>query len=264
MPDPLVAANPPFLEVFPRKLRKVSRDSSPAIAGSKFGRHRLASEDESILMSDEIDAGAAYLAALKRSTVSPASGAAPARAPDSSSPPEISHAVNVAPGRTGPVAEKRKSPRYRCQGSAQLREISSGVATWATFSDISLHGCYVESAAGYVRGSALALTIEVNGFRVEAVGEVRVAYPGLGMGISFTKISDEDRERLRGLVRSLSQPSVIMSPRPAERLASTSPVTPVPAVANPAAALQAISKFFEERHVMGREEFLRILRKSHM
>jgi len=213
-------------------------------------------------MPDEDDAGAAYLAALKRSTSDGGTASAPARAPDS--PPTPGTLPGIAPGRTGPVPEKRKSPRYRCQGSAQLREISSGIATWATFSDISLHGCYVESAAGYVRGSALALTIEVNGFRVEVAGEVRVAYPGLGMGISFTKMSDEDRERLRGLVRSLSQPSVIMTPRPPERLASTPAVTPAPAMANPAAALQAISKFFEERHVMGREEFLRILRKSHM
>jgi len=212
-------------------------------------------------MPDENDAGAAYLAALKRPTGDRGTAVAPERAPDS--PPTPGTLPGIAPGRTGPVPEKRKSPRYRCQGSAQLREISSGIATWATFSDISLHGCYVESAAGYSRGSALALTIEVNGFRVEAAGEVRVAYPGLGMGISFTKMSDEDRERLRGLVRSLSQPSVIMTPRPAERFASTPQVTPSPAVANPAAALQAISKFFEERHVMGREEFLRILRKSH-
>jgi PilZ domain len=213
-------------------------------------------------MPDENDAGAAYLAALKRSTVAEGTGAAPARAPDLAPTPGT--LPGIAPGRTGPVPEKRRSPRYRCQGSAQLREVSSGIGTWATFSDISMHGCYVESAAGYSRGTALALTIEVNDFRVESLGEVRIAYPGLGMGISFTKMSDEDRERLRGLVRSLSQPSVIMTPRPAERLASTPPVTPAPAVANPAAALQAISKFFEERHVMGREEFLRILRKSHM
>jgi len=26
-----------------------------------------------------------------------------------------------------------------------LREITSSVATWATFTDISLHGCYVEA-----------------------------------------------------------------------------------------------------------------------
>lgn len=142
-----------------------------------------------------------------------------------------------------------------------MREISSGIATWATFSDISLHGCYVETAAAYAVGSALALRIEVNGFRVEAAGEVRVAYPGLGMGISFTKIADEDRERLRGLVRSLSQPSVIMAARAVEHRSTPQP-NAVQAVVNPGAALQAITKFFEDRHVMGREEFLRIVRKS--
>jgi len=212
-------------------------------------------------MSDENDAGAAYLAALKRSTVTQASGAGAARAPHSVSPASLPMTA-VAPGRTGPVPEKRRSPRYRCQGSAHLREIDSGIATWATFSDISLHGCYVEAAAGYAVGSTLAVTLEVNGFRAEAAGEVRVAYPGLGMGISFTKIADEDRDRLRSLVRSLSQPSVIMGTHAAERGVSPVPPNAVAGMVNPSAALQAITKFFEDRNVMGREEFLRILRKS--
>lgn len=213
-------------------------------------------------MSDENDAGAAYLAALKRSTVSPAAAAGPARAPDSALPTASHTIAAVAPGRTGPVPEKRRSPRYRCQGSAHLREIATGIATWATFSDISVHGCYVETAASYPVKSALTLTVEVNGFRVEAAGEVRVAYPGLGMGISFTNVSDEDRERLRGLVRSLSQPSVILAPPAAERLLSKPQTSTVPVSANPSLALEAITRFFEDRHVMGREEFLRILRKS--
>ena len=113
-------------------------------------------------MSDENDAGAAYLAALKRSTAGPATGAAAAPAPDSAGPPPTTTENGVSVGRTGPVAEKRKSPRYRCQGRAQLREINSGAAMWATFSDISLHGCYVEAAAGYPVGSAVVLMIEVN------------------------------------------------------------------------------------------------------
>jgi hypothetical protein len=204
-------------------------------------------------MSEQNDVGAAYLAALKRSAGSPASGTAAARAFDPA-PPESPPFKGVAPGRTGPVPEKRRSPRYRCQGSAQLREVNSGVATWATFSDISMHGCYVEAAAGYPAGSTLTLLIEVNGFRVDA-------YPGLGMGISFTQVSDEDRARLGELVRSISQPSVIMGLRPSDR-AFSAPSIALPAVANPSAALQAIQKFFEDRHVMGREEFIRILRKS--
>jgi len=127
-----------------------------------------------------------------------------------------------------------------------------------------MHGCYVEAAAGYPAGSTLTLSIEVNGFRVEAIGEVRVTYPGLGMGISFTQVSDEDRARLRELVRSISQPSVIMGLRPAERASSASSSIPSPAVASPGAALRAIQKLFEDRHVMGREEFIRIPRKSQL
>jgi hypothetical protein len=213
-------------------------------------------------MSEQNDVGAAYLAALNRSSVSPTAGTPSARASDPAQPPESSPFKAIAPGRTGPVPEKRRSPRYRCQGSAQLREVSTGIATWATFSDISMHGCYVEAAAGYPAGSTLTLSIEVNGFRVEAIGEVRVTCPGLGMGISFTQVSDEDRARLRELVRSISQPSVIMGARPADRATSASSSIPLPTVANPGAALQAIQKFFEDRHVMGREEFIRILRKS--
>jgi hypothetical protein len=130
------------------------------------------------------------------------------------------------------------------------------------FSDISLHGCYVEAAAGYPPGSILTLRIEVNNFRVEAIGELRVTYPGLGMGISSTQIADEDRGRLRELVRSISPPSVIIGARPADRVSITPLSSSLPAVANPSAALQAIQKFFEDRHVMGREEFMRILRNS--
>jgi hypothetical protein len=106
-----------------------------------------------------------------------------------------------------------------------------------------------------------ARRLEANSFRIEAIGEVRVAYPGLGMGISFTRISDEDRERLRELVRSISRPSAILGSRiatppvPVMQLSTTS-------VTNPTAALQAIVKFFESRHLMGREEFLQILRKT--
>jgi len=122
----------------------------------------------------------------------------------------------------------------------------------------------VETASPLNVGAVLNLKLDANNFRVEATGEVRVIYPGLGMGISFIKISDEDRERLRALVRSISPPSVILSSRASPRSASMPTPRPeaLPAVANPSAALQAILKFFEDRHVMGREEFLRILRIS--
>jgi PilZ domain len=168
----------------------------------------------------------------------------------------------VAPTRSFAATENRKSPRYRCKGSAHLQEPGSTVATWATFADISMHGCYVEASAPYPVGTTLGLKLDANGFRVEATGEVRVAYPNLGMGISFTRMSDEDRERLRELMRSISRPSVIVSPRAAGQSPPIPQTESMQAVANPGAALQAMLNFFEDRHMMGREEFLRILRKS--
>ncbi len=209
-------------------------------------------------MSDENGAGAAYLAALRQTTPQ-AAGAAPARA---TSPSETS-TENIFPaGRPAPVAaEKRRSPRYRCQGSAHLREVSSSVATWATFTDISLHGCYVEAMATFRTGAKLSLTMEVNGFRVETGGEVRVVYPNLGMGISFTSMSAENQEQLRVLLQSLSRPSVILSPS-ATNYSAPPPSENLPPAPDPQVVLQALIKFFDERHILSREEFFRILKKS--
>ena len=156
--------------------------------------------------------------------------------------------------------DKRKSPRYRCKGSAHLQE-SGAALTWATFADISMHGCYVEVATPLRVGTMLGLTLELNGFRVEASGEVRVTYPSLGMGIRFTEVSERNREQLRGMVGSISGSSVISS-RVAARVPSIPQSDASPGVTNPVATLQAILNFFEKRHVMGREEFFTLLRKS--
>ncbi len=214
-------------------------------------------------MSEELDAGAAYLASLKRSSSgSPSTAAAPARSSKGDEPPQMSGNPEAEGTQHSFKADMRKSPRYRCEGSARLQELGSSISSWATFTDISMHGCYMEAATPLRVGALLSLRLEANGFRFEAEGEVRVAYPGVGMGISFTRISDEDREQLRGFVRSLAKPAMILNSRVSTHSLSVAAPDMWRAVANPAAALQAIFTFFESRHMMGREEFIRILRNS--
>ena len=213
-------------------------------------------------MAEGIDEGVSYLRALKQSSsLQEGTAAAPARESAAENLPgsegRYANATERFPGK-----EKRRSTRYKCEGSAGMREEGCDVHTWASFTDISLHGCYVEATTAYRVGVTLGLKLEANGYRVEATGDVRVSYPNLGMGISFTKMSEEDRERLRELVRSISRPSVILGGRVAARAPATAPTETLPGVANPTATLQAMSNFFEDRHMMGREEFLRILRKS--
>ena len=205
-------------------------------------------------MADEEDAGASYLAALRQSHAPQAAGAAPAPITGSQ------RSINTPIRKAG--AEKRKGPRYRCTGSVRLQPSGTSSSSWATFTDISKHGCYVESAVPSPQGAMLELKLDASGFRVEAVGEVRVSYPGLGMGISFTKMSESDRGQLHDLIASISTPSIGLGPRLATQSLSIPQSDPPPSATNPAAVLQAIQKFFEDRHVMGREEFLRILRKS--
>ena len=208
---------------------------------------------------DETSSGAAYLSALKRSGSS-AAGAATARAPGAVPSAETRPGEVVPTNSTSTaLVEKRRSPRYKCNGSARLQEDGRGVTSWATLADISLHGCYVEAASTLRVGAVLGLRLEVNGFRVEAMGEVRVAYPYLGMGIQFIRMSEQDRERLRALVASISRSSTILG---GTRTSPAPQFDALRAVTNPHAVLQAMLTFFEDRQMMGREEFLRILRKN--
>ena len=174
-----------------------------------------------------------------------------------------------AVGNAGPVPsagfvgpEKRRSPRYKCEGGAEMREESRGLQTWATFTDISLHGCYVEAAATYPVGTVLHMKLSANGFEVHSRGTVRVSYPALGMGIAFTEMSVEDRSRLRELLQTVSRPSVIMGPTIASPVTAAPGPASIPQIFNPAAAIQAVVQFFESRQLLMREEFLRILRNS--
>ncbi|MGA2857259.1 MAG: PilZ domain-containing protein [Candidatus Sulfotelmatobacter sp.] len=215
-------------------------------------------------MAEEINEGVAYLRALKQSGGVNGSGVEKPAAEASSRPQMVWGGIVGNPGSQVelPGAEKRRSPRYKCEGSVELREEGCDVRTWATFSDISLHGCYVEAQATYPAGTALHMKLEANGFKVETKGTVRVNYPYLGMGIAFAGMSDEDRARLRELLGSISQPSGIIGPGIASALPATGPLEAVPRVSNPQAAIGALLEFFESRQMLMRDDFLRILRSS--
>lgn len=210
-------------------------------------------------MAQEDNDGAAHLLALKQSAgPGSAAAAAPARA-GSPAPPNPETGADPWVGRF-PQVDKRRSPRYRCVGSAEMRVPDTDVRTWATFTDISMHGCYVEAATTYPVGTAVHLKLDANGIQVRTKSTVRVTYAGLGMGFAFTEISEEDSKHLRELVRVVWRPSIVR-PGMAVPVAAGARDS-VPVITDPAAALQALIEFFDNRHMLMREEFLRILRKS--
>jgi hypothetical protein len=210
-------------------------------------------------MAQEGNQTVSYLLTLKQSIHSPSADSAPVPTTDSSS----SERGMASPAAQFQGAEKRRSPRYKCEGSAEIREDGRDVRTWATFSDISLHGCYLEAQATYPSGTILHMKLEANGIVVESKGNVRVTYPYLGMGIAFQGMSEENQALLRRLLATISHPCVIMGPGIASSLPSIStPLEAMPTITNPQAAIQDLVEFFESRQMLMREDFLRILRKS--
>jgi hypothetical protein len=223
----------------------------------------------------EENEGAAYLLSLKRAKAPAGMGAAVGGASTEPAAVEMQSRTfsGVAlPGtavagsalsgvqRQKPSGEKRRSPRYRCQGSVRLQPTGGMASIWATCTDISLQGCYVEATTPYRVGAELAVRIEANNLRVEGIGEVRVCYPGLGMGISFTAMREEDRERLMELIHSLGG-GTTAKPRHEPELPVSGQMAAA-GVGDPSAALRAMQDFFASRQMMSREAFLSILRKS--
>jgi len=215
-------------------------------------------------MAQETNQGVAYLMALKGS-------AGPEAASAEAQPREMSPAglagTGVTVGGSGPSeqyrgAEKRRSARYKCAGSAEIREDGSDVRTWASCTDVSLHGCYVEAQATYPVGTVLHMKVEANDIKVETKGNVRVNYPHLGMGIAFVDMSDDNRARLKELLGTVSRPATIMGPGIASSLPSCGPLDAVPVISDPNAAIQALIAFFETHHMLTREDFLKVLAKS--
>jgi hypothetical protein len=152
--------------------------------------------------------GADYLRRLKAGELTGRDPVAPEPAPgfgDSAKPPSV---------------ERRLTPRYPCQGSIKFQQEGSDVQSWGTFTDVSLHRCYVEVTATFPVGTRLALTPEMSGLRAEMIGEVRVTYSFLGMGIAFRDLEDDTRRQLTESVRSVAHPArVLNAPPPAKAVA---------------------------------------------
>lgn len=210
-------------------------------------------------MADNND-GMAYLMALKQSANSEATtAAAPARDPSASTFAGTANG-NIQEQFKG--SEKRRSPRFKCEGSARIVEPGCEVATFVTFTDISMHGCYVEAQATYPVGTALDMVLEAKDMKIEAKGTVKVNYPYLGMGIAFVNISEENKIRLKELLGSISHQTIIMGPGIASALPARDRLKDIPSIADAAAAIQALVSFFEDRQMLMRDDFLRIVKQS--
>jgi len=153
--------------------------------------------------------------------------------------------------------ERRRSPRFRCAGSAEVTTEGSPARMWGTLTDISLRGCYVEMSTTFPVDARVELVLEALGIRFRAQGTVRISYPFLGMGILITQIAPDQRILLEQLLAALAK---IATPAQSN-ITTDSAAADLFVGAEPIAFLNELKHHFDNKAVLSREEFFRIAKR---
>jgi hypothetical protein len=100
---------------------------------------------------------------------------------------------------------KRRFARHRIKFPLELndpRHETPSMRTSAT--DISGHGCYVETRIPLAFGTQLEVTFWLDSEKVTTSAVVRASDPGVGMGIEFTGLADDTQKRLQDFLEKQS------------------------------------------------------------
>jgi hypothetical protein len=99
--------------------------------------------------------------------------------------------------------ERRKNPRFRCQNPVEVH-VQQGASFWGSVADLSLGGCYVEMPLPLQPGTRLKVGIWFGQTKAWADAQVAHRTPGLGVGLRFIQISDQDVDQIRRFLEGLA------------------------------------------------------------
>ena len=154
--------------------------------------------------------------------------------------------------------ERRQHNRYLSEGNVEMGPVGSEIRTWGKLADISMGGCYVETALPSKLGSELQIKIHTKNGDVSLVGIVRTAVTNLGMGMEFSGFAGDSRERLDEMVAQISGARLQGQTEPAP-VTSIPAATPTPLPSSSNTLVTAVEQFFEGNNVLTREEFLTLV-----
>jgi len=81
--------------------------------------------------------------------------------------------------------ERRSTPRVPFVASAELLEVDTGTRMNAQVSELSLHGCYLDTLNPLPKGTSVYVKIFTDEYFFETPGIVVYCRPHLGMGLAF-------------------------------------------------------------------------------
>jgi hypothetical protein len=122
-----------------------------------------------------------------------------------SSAPAVMQSAEV-PAPELPAEEKRRHPRYRCQGSAEVLLPQGGMLFRGRILDLSVSGCFIETAMPNLeRGTLVEVYFVTNQLQFRVQGNIAEVRNKHGAGISFVNVSPRTADRIVALIAELAE-----------------------------------------------------------
>ena len=96
--------------------------------------------------------------------------------------------------------ERRKHERFPFR-----EDILVDGSKLCTSTDISEGGLFVSAIQFFEEGSVVALTIPLGEEKITVKAQVKYCQPGIGIGLMFIGLNDEQRVKIRELIASISK-----------------------------------------------------------
>lgn len=111
----------------------------------------------------------------------------------------------MANQETGKGSERRRHPRFACDGRAEVVVFRPDLLFRGEVKDISRTGCYIATRArlNLKRFAEIELRFSVNGKRLSSLARVMGVRPGQGVGVEFLPGDPRMDQRFHELLERL-------------------------------------------------------------
>jgi len=108
--------------------------------------------------------------------------------------------------------ERRRSPRYSFDGTAEITADNSKAFATATVSELSLRGCRLDLKNAFPLNVPITVKISAAGELFQSKGRIVYLNPGIGAGVTFQSVEPQSRavlQRWLSAAQKNAQPTAV-------------------------------------------------------
>jgi PilZ domain len=117
--------------------------------------------------------------------------------------------VSNSPNSASPYDKQRTVPRYNFIATTELTDTANAIRLSGRITEISRNGCYVDVLNALPLGTVLNLEVSCDQGRFLAKGNIVYIHPGIGMGVAFLELPEQQLKILDSWLAGLPPSAVL-------------------------------------------------------